>query len=140
MGKFSRDKGKRFERKIASILRARFPEHAMNIRRSIQSRQAEESDVTGIPGLWLELQDAADPTPDDKLAQAIGDAPPGDLPVAITHKTRTKSVEVSLRLRDFLTLSCAAGSPTPPLDTARVQVDLETFLVMVERAKPWERS
>ena len=103
MGKMQRDKGKRFERQIARKLRESFPKYAEVIRRSIQSRQAEESDVTGLPGFWIECQDAANPTPLKKLKQAERDVQVADLvdeliPVAVTHKSRAKDIFVTLRL------------------------------------------
>jgi len=103
MGKLSRDKGKVFERKIARCLRETFPQHAEEIRRSIQSRQAEESDVTGLPGFWVECQDAITPTPTKKLEQAEHDVRVANLtetiiPVAVTHKIRCKDIFVTIRL------------------------------------------
>jgi hypothetical protein len=103
MGKMQREKGKRFERLIANKLREFFPEHAEIIRRSIQSREAEESDVAGLPGLWVECQDAITPTPLKKLEQAEGDIRMNKLesdiiPIAITHKIRAKDIIVTLRL------------------------------------------
>ncbi len=103
MGKMQREKGKRFERLIANKLREFFPEHSETIRRSIQSREAEESDVTGLPGLWIECQDAILPTPLKKLEQAEGDVRMNKLeaniiPIAVTHKIRNKAIHVTLRL------------------------------------------
>ena len=103
MGKMQREKGKRFERQIANALRKFFPEHAEEIRRSIQSREAEESDVTGLPGLWIECQDAILPTPLKKLEQAERDVSSNNLeldiiPIAVTHQIRAKAIHVTLRL------------------------------------------
>ena len=103
MSKMQRDKGKRFERQIARKLKEFFPEHSETIRRSIQSREAEESDVTGLPGLWIECQDARLPTPLKKLEQAERDVRANKLeatiiPIAITHKIRNKAILVTLRL------------------------------------------
>ena len=143
MGKFSRNKGATYERKIATLLRERFPQFKEDIRRSVQSREAEESDVTGIPGLWLELQHAANPTPDAKLKQAIRDHPPGTKPIAITHKTRSKSTEVSMQLITLIQLyklmvkKANPGIPASLLKV-RVQLDLEPFLQLIDRGRPWE--
>ena len=103
MGKMQRNKGKRFERLIANKLREFFPEHIEEIRRSIQSREAEESDVTGLPGLWIECQDAILPTPLKKLEQAERDVRSNKLeldiiPIAVTHQIRAKAIYVTLRL------------------------------------------
>lgn len=149
MGKLSRRKGQTFERKIAKILRERFPQFAGGIRRSIQSREAEESDVTGIPGLWLELQHAAVPTPNLKLIQAIRDVVEADvnrLPVAITHKTRTKSIEVTMRAEDLVWMYMQAQSVPGAMPAIHhissfaeihMQLDFDSFLDLVEAAKPW---
>tara|TARA_A100001391_G_scaffold122821_1_gene83729 strand:- start:5410 stop:5880 length:471 start_codon:yes stop_codon:yes gene_type:complete len=103
MSKMQRIKGKVFERKIARKLRETFPEFADEIRRSIQSRQAEESDVTGLPGFWIECQDAKQPTPTKKLEQAERDVRVArqvdtTIPIAVTHKIRAKDILVTLRL------------------------------------------
>lgn len=139
MAKFSRDKGKRFERRIAKIIRERWPQLKDEIRRSIQSREAEESDVTGLPGFWLECQDAATPTPAAKLEQAIGDSEDGTkgMPVAITHKTKTRTIEVSLRLADLLALAHKNDAGYGSVWSHRVQIDLETFLKLVEDGNEW---
>lgn len=142
MGKFSRSKGKRFERRIATELRERFPQFAELIRRSIQSRQAEESDVTGIPGLWLECQDSVEPTPFDKLEQAIRDVTANEsksIPVAITHKTRTQSIEVTLRATDFIWMTEASNGKLSDswLEKVTVQISWEAFLDLVEKFQPW---
>jgi len=103
MGIMQRNKGKRFERLIAKKFREYFPEFAEEIRRSIQSREAEESDVTGLPGFWVECQDAIRPTPLKKLEQAERDIAANKLfgeilPIAITHQKNTKEIYVTLRM------------------------------------------
>jgi hypothetical protein len=133
MSKFSRDKGKRYERKIARALRQRFPELSDEIRRSIQSRQAEESDVTGLPDFWLECQDAQTPTPLKKLQQAERDVSVNGLnviPVAITHKTRSKDHSVTMRLPSLMSMLKNNG-----LENAEVIVTISfaDFLELVEQ-------
>ena len=103
MGKMQREKGKRFERLIAKKLREVFPEYTEEIRRSVQSREAEESDVTGLPGFWVECQDAIKPTPLKKLEQAERDVTANKLngkilPIAITHKKNTTEIHVTMRM------------------------------------------
>jgi len=139
-GRKSRSKGRRFERQIATALRERFPELAESIRRSIQSRQAEESDVTGIPGLWLECQHATEPTPSKKLAQAIHDvsvAKVKSTPIAITHKTRAKGIFVHMRYSDLLKLTCVNGHTKEKLNMM-VTITFNDFLDILEEVKPWE--
>lgn len=141
-GRRSRLKGKVFERKIASLFRERFPFIAPLVRRSIQSRQAEESDVTGVPGLWIECQHAADPTPIKKLQQAIRDSCTNksiDFPIAITHKTNTKDTIVTIRIIDFFRL--AGGVPIFPFNSdignMAVTVDIEVFFSILEQSVTW---
>jgi hypothetical protein len=77
MGLMQREKGKRFERGIASEIRERWPDAV--VRRASQAERADNPDVFvegGPPALrclWLELQDAKSPTPAAKLEQAIRD-------------------------------------------------------------------
>lgn len=78
MGLMQRNKGKRFERDIAARLRSVWPDAV--VRRASQAERADNPDVfiEGGPPilarLWLELQDARQPTPDSKLFQAEKDA------------------------------------------------------------------
>lgn len=143
MGKMQRDKGKRFERQIAKKLREKFPEYSEEIRRSIQSRQAEESDVTGLPGLWVECQDAAVPTPKQKLLQAERDVHVANLyrkiiPIAVTHKSRAKEIFVTLRLANLHYLfewhlrKQKKPIPSEQETTPQVRILLEDFLTIVE--------
>lgn len=73
-GARSRNSGKRFEKEVARELRRLFPAYAHQIRRALQAHKAWESDVTGVPGLWVECQFAKRPTPLAKLRQAYRDA------------------------------------------------------------------
>lgn len=119
VSKLSRDKGKVFERKIARILRERFPQHAADVRRSDQGHGAADSDVTGLPWIWVECQDAREPTPVAKLEQAEADlgAATGDaaakIPIAITHKLRSRSMQVMLRLSSLDRIASVAVGETP---------------------------
>ena len=143
-GRFSRNKGKTFERRVAIVLREAFPEYAEIIRRSVQSREAEESDVAGLPGCWVECQHAANPTPLKKLEQAEHDVMVAKLygeilPIAVTHKTRTKGVFVTLRMHHLdhifghhindyrYCTPLAYDRNTPP-----VTISLEDFIVVAK--------
>jgi hypothetical protein len=137
MGKLSRTKGHSFERKIAKLIRDRFPE-LENVRRSFQARDAEESDVTGLPGFWLECQDAALPLPIMKLHQAERDLANTALdrdriPVAITHKKGARSIQVTLRAKDLI---CLLATEQAPKDSP-VTLDFEDFLHILELTQPW---
>lgn len=129
MGKFSRDKGRRFEQRIARILRERYPDVAGTIRRTMQFRGGlQEGADVAFPGLWFELQDAARPTPRAKLIQALRDSPPEATPVAVTHKTGSRTVLVTLRLCDLRELT-ACDQHIP------VTMDWDMFLVILDEAK-----
>ena len=143
MGKLQRVKGKVFERKIARRLREEFPEYAETIRRSIQSRAAEESDVCGFDGFWLECQDAIKPTPLKKLEQAEHDlglsreTAPNTIPVAITHRRGTRSIDVTLRIDQLVKMvlknNLATASYTSELcgSVAPVTLDLDDWIALV---------
>lgn len=140
MALFSRAKGKRGERAIATKIRERFPQFASDIRRSIQSRAAEESDVTGLPGFWLEINFAVNPNPLDKLVQAEHDVSVSltrkkDIPVAITHKTGARTSQATMRLSNLVMLSEGTVillSTEPKLVGIPVTMDLEAFFDLVE--------
>jgi hypothetical protein len=139
MGLISRQRGKSFERKIAAAIRKRIPSIAPDVRRSIQSRKAEESDVTGVPGWWIECQDAANPTPVEKLEQAERDSiatqvAGGELCwcVAITHRKRSQTIQASMRLR-ALTMLTSGRYPESALSEAVVTLDFNDFLSILAR-------
>ena len=140
MSLFSRSKGKRFERTIATMIRERFPQYAKEIRRSIQSRAAEESDVTGLPGFWLECNDTVQPNPLDKLEQAERDVSlsqtrKSDIPVAITHKTGARTSQATLRLINLVRISegtTALVSTNHDLCQIPVTIPLESFFAIVD--------
>lgn len=134
MGLKSRRKGAAFERLIARQFREWFPQYAHHVRRGKQSHLADECDVPGLPGIWSELEDAVDPSPLAKLDQAIGDAPPGDIPVAITHKTRARRIKATLRLSDLVRVWLLASES--PSVHAPVTVDLDDWLYLLKHALP----
>lgn len=104
-----RVKGKVFERRIATLLREAFPR--ATVRRAQQSAGAREPDVVvegdccpALASLWIECQDAREPTPSAKLAQATRDVlnrDPGRVPVAVTHRTGGRFVYVTMYARDW---------------------------------------
>lgn len=106
MGLMQREKGKRFERDIAALLRERWP--SALVRRASQAERADNPDVfveghATLERCWLELQDAREPRPRDKLVQAerdiAGRKHVGDRwPVVIWHKLRERAICVTTRL------------------------------------------
>lgn len=109
MGRMHRRKGADFERKVAALLRKHWP--GVIVRRAAQAHAAYESDVFISNGpeklerLWLELQDARQPTPETKLRQAehdISSLPPDKralrLPVVVWHRTGERTSFATTRL------------------------------------------
>jgi hypothetical protein len=139
MGAMQRTKGATFERKIASILRLRWPN--ATVHRSSQADRAYDSDVVidGGPewtrNLWLELQDARHPNPRAKLAQAerdVGHRP--RCPIVIWHKLSERTIWVTLRWETMLLL-INIGMSDPQLSHPVVTLELSDFLAVVESAQ-----
>ena len=139
MGLKSRTKGKVFERAIARRLRAVWPDTV--IRRASQAERAHNPDVFVEHGpellklLWLELQDAANPTPAAKLLQAERDADAhrGERrrwPVVIWHRIRERTINVSLRVS---VLDALRGHPWGDFDTTMVTLDLDDLISILQR-------
>lgn len=143
MGLMQRNKGKVFERKIATALREWWPD--VVVRRASQADRAYQSDVyvTGGPvaleRIWWECQDARTPTPIAKLEQAERDIALASvhelgserLPVVVWHKLGAHDVNVTTRLWvvdevrgvNVLSGDCA-------IDQAVVTISLDEFLAM----------
>lgn len=130
MGKLSRSKGKVFERWVASQFREAYP-YLESVRRSQQGAGAEQSDVTGVPGLWIECRDGVADLGRTKLKQAEGDvyqAQTSALPIAVCHRSRSPmdTTEVVLRLCDLIVI---LGCDVEPDDIgAVVTIRLVEFL------------
>jgi len=135
-GAMSRNKGARFERQ----LRAHWPD-AM-VRRSSQAHSAHQSDVYIAGGppllarLWIEAQDARQPTPLAKLEQAEGDidglALPerGRLPIVVWHRLGERTIQVTTRLW----VLDAVRSALRRVDDSMVTMSLPDFLALLGHA------
>lgn len=104
MGKASRDKGKRFERSLAS----RFREYGYDARRTAQycGNTGDASDVVGLPGIHVEAKHVEAMRLYEWMAQAIRDAEAGGkgaLP-AVFHKKNNADILVTMRLEDWMNL------------------------------------
>lgn len=104
MGKASRDKGKRFERALAS----RFREYGYDARRTAQycGNTGDASDVIGLPGIHVEAKHVENMRLYEWMAQAIRDAEAGgkgNLP-AVFHKKNNADILVTMRLEDWFHL------------------------------------
>lgn len=79
MGKASREKGKRGERELASILRE---EYGWDCRRGQQfSGSNGDADVVGLDGIHIECKRVERLNVQDAIDQAVRDARDGELPV-----------------------------------------------------------
>jgi len=112
-GRGRREKGKRGERALATLLRETFPSFAESIRRGWQSRVGcDDPDVCGLPGFWLECKSGKLPNPRAALQQAKQDAAGRAIPMAVIRDDR-KSPFVVLDLADMLTILRAAYGIAP---------------------------
>lgn len=104
MGKMQREKGKRFERQLAS----RFREYGYDARRTAQycGNTGDASDVVGLPGLHIEAKHVEAMRLYEWMAQAKRDAEAsgkGALP-AVFHKKNNAEILVTMELPDFMNL------------------------------------
>ena len=106
MGKASRDKGKRFERALAS----RFREYGYDARRTAQNcgKSGDAADVIGLPGIHCEAKHQERMNLYEWVAQAVRDAEAGgkgNIP-AVFHKKNNADILVTMRLEDFMIVYC----------------------------------
>lgn len=101
MGARSRRKGAAWERELVQRFRPLVPE--VVVHRGAQARGGEEAPDVDVPGLWLEAKHGKKVNLRAALAQAIGDASTGRVPVAVCKDDRSEPVVV-MRLEDFLTM------------------------------------
>ena len=104
MGKMSREKGKRFERALAS----RFREYGFDARRTAQycGKTGDASDVVGLPGVHVEAKHVEQMRLYEWIAQAKRDAEAGgkgNLPI-VFHKKNNAEILVSMELDVFMIL------------------------------------
>lgn len=100
MGKVnSRQKGARFERELAEILR----EYGYDCRRGVQySGKNGDADVIGLPGIHIEAKHCEKMLLYDWMAQAKRDsAKNGRLP-AVFHKKNRAAILVTMELDDWM--------------------------------------
>lgn len=97
----SREKGKRFERKLASILKK---DYGYDCRRGQQYCGANgDADVIGLPGIHIEAKHQKKMQLYDWINQAKRDAKDGLLPV-VFHKKNDCEILVSMPLDVFMTI------------------------------------
>lgn len=99
--KNNRTKGAQFERDVANYFREKFPD--LEIHRGDQSFTARESDITGIPEVWIECQTSQAPDPEKKMRQAVEDMtslgldPHNWLAVVIFKRKGSKQMKAAIR-------------------------------------------
>lgn len=100
MGKAEREKGKRGERELASVLRdAGYSES----KRSVQycGMGGESADVLGLPGVHIECKRTERLELWKSIDQAISDCKQGNIPV-VMHRPSRRPWIVIIRLDDFI--------------------------------------
>lgn len=105
MSKMQRDKGKRWEREVAALMRQAMP-GCETIKRGYQSRgaKADKAPDVDCPIYWIECKHGIKPNPRAALAQATSDSEgTGKVPVAVIKDNR-RTPFVVLGLTDFLEL------------------------------------
>ena len=102
----SREKGARFERKLAAMLR----DHGFgDSRRGQQFCGANgDADVVGLPGIHIEAKHCETLNPYDWMEQSKRDAKDGEIPVVIFKKNH-KDVLVQIGFEDFMRLYKEGG-------------------------------
>lgn len=94
----SRNKGKAGELEAARLLR----EYGYDARRGQQYSGANgDADVTGLPGIHIEVKRNEHLNIFDAVKQSLKDARPGELPIVMHRKNRTPWL-VTMRLDDWI--------------------------------------
>lgn len=103
----SREKGKRGERELDSVLHSY---GYMNIRRGQQYCGANgDADVVGLPRIHIECKRVEKLNLDDAILQAKADARCDEIPV-VMHRKNNGEWRVTLTLDDFMTIYREWGS------------------------------
>lgn len=96
----SREKGARFERKLANILRL----YGYDCRRGQQYCGANgDADVIGLDGIHIEAKAVEKLNIYDAMSQAKRDVRDGELP-AVFHKKNNAAILVTMELDDWIQL------------------------------------
>ena len=96
----SRQKGARFERRLAGILR----DYGYDCRRGQQYSGANgDADVIGLPGIHIEAKAVERLNIYDAMFQSKRDAREGEIPVVV-HKKNNCNILVTMELEEFMRL------------------------------------
>ena len=98
----SKDKGKRFERAIANILK----DYGFEARRTNQfcGNTGDASDVVGLPNIHIECKHQEQMRLYEWMAQAVRDSEKSGKFPAVFHKKNNADILVTMRLDDWMTL------------------------------------
>ena len=98
----SKDKGKRFERAIANILK----DYGFEARRTNQfcGNSGDASDVVGLPNIHIECKHQEQMRLYEWMAQAVRDSEKSGKFPAVFHKKNNADILVTMRLDDWMTL------------------------------------
>lgn len=97
-GKANRERGKRGEREVATLLKG----YGYDARRGAQySGKTGQADVEGLPGIHIEVKRTERLSLYDAMEQSIGDAREGEVPIVMHRKDR-KDWVVIMRADDFM--------------------------------------
>lgn len=109
----SKQKGARFERHLASILKT---DYGYDCRRGQQYCGANgDADVIGLPGIHIEAKHQEKMQLYDWMAQSKRDAKPGEIP-AVFHKKNNCEILVTIPLDSFMQIYSEWNS--------RIEVDI----------------
>lgn len=99
IGKASREKGKRGERELASLLRSRGYTDAKRGQQYCGSNG--DADVVGLPGVHIECKRVEKLNIENAMEQSRSDAKDGEIPV-VAHRKDRKPWLLTMDLMDFL--------------------------------------
>lgn len=123
-----KQKGNRFERQVANILKEHYGYEA---RRGVQFRSGqEEADVVGLPRVHIECKAVEDLNLEAALQQSERDARYDEYP-AVFHKKKYRPIMVTMRTRDFVELVTGAVIWCG----GKVTLQLEDFMAVYEETK-----
>lgn len=98
MGKMSREKGKRYEREVASYLKAQ----GYDCRRGQQyCGSSGDADVIGLPGIHIECKHAEKMSLYDWMDQSVRDSRENEIPVVFHRKNNCETL-VTMRADDWI--------------------------------------
>ena len=97
----SREKGKRYERELAAILRAAgYPDARRTAQ--YQGNSGKAYDIEGVPGIAIEAKHREKMALYDWIAQAVRDSEGSGLIPVVMHRKNNAETLVTMRLTDWL--------------------------------------